>query len=182
MAGEKLIRVLLAPLLIVLLVLTCSKSVRPFSAAHVDRSIGTSRYPTATNPSQVGQYPGQVKSGAGFFYDDVLEYRVWLHPERGAQKLAGDSDYYAAFAQYEPALHFSKVNAGSEEPLVLVRQKESVNEPTPGKYEWVREERITEWQVDWLKPSRREPDSIKQFLATHAAGHPKVDSPRPNSR
>lgn len=146
---------------------SCSKSVRPFSVAEIDRKIGPSSYPTASDPARVGSYPGKVKSGAGLFYDDVLEYRVWMHPERGAARLAGDYDYFAAFAQYEAASGFSKATAGAEAPLALVRQRESVNEPTPGKYEWVHEERITEWRVSWLKDSHRKPDSIRRFLEQH---------------
>ena len=43
-----------------------------------------SKYPLAIDENMVGEYPALVKSGAGYFYDDVLEYRVWCHPERGA--------------------------------------------------------------------------------------------------
>lgn len=92
---------------------------------------------------------------------------MWLHPENGAKRLAGDADYFAAFAQYEPALKFSRATPGAELPLVLVRQVESVNEPRPGVYEWVKEERIAEWRVEWLLASRREHDSISKFLSEH---------------
>jgi putative acetyltransferase len=54
---------------------------------------GSSAYPTAVKPSLVGKYPITSKSGAGYFYDDVLEYRVWLDPENGAERLNGRSDY-----------------------------------------------------------------------------------------
>jgi hypothetical protein len=37
-------------------------------------------YPNVINPSKVGTYPALVKSGGGYFYDEVLEYRVWVHP------------------------------------------------------------------------------------------------------
>lgn len=95
-----------------------------------DRTVVTSsQYPPAVDLSKVGSYPALTKSGAGYFYDDVLEYRVWIHPKGG-----GD-DYYRAFASYEPALQFSKSTTGAEEPLVLVRQKKRVNEPEPGKFE-----------------------------------------------
>ena len=72
------------------LAFTACKSVRPFSVGYVDRSVaGASKFPLALDPTQVGTFPGQTKSGAGYFYDEVLEYRVWLHPEKGARRLAG---------------------------------------------------------------------------------------------
>ena len=156
-------------LLATLCVVAC-KRLAPFSVGHVDRTVGGhSEFPLALDPQRVGTFPGTTKSGAGYFYDEVLEYRVWLHPERGAQRLAGDSDYYAAFARYETALDYAKQTDGAEEPLVLVRQRESINEPAPGTFVWDKAERSTEWQVQWLKGSHREPHSIPDFLATH--GH-----------
>lgn len=93
-----------------------------FVVAHADHSVSaSSAYPVAIDPSQVGTYSPDTKSGAGYFYDDVLEYRVWLHPERGASPLNGDDDYFVAFAQYEIAESFSKSTPGAEEPIVLVR-------------------------------------------------------------
>lgn len=148
----------------------CGRRVEPFSVAYVDRSVsGLSHFPVAVAPERVGSYPGPAKSGAGYFYDDVLEYRVWLHPERGAEALAGDNDYFAAFAQYEPALAFSRSHRGAEPPVALVRQREWVNEPSPGRYVWVRTERVTEWQPRWLAATHREPGSIPRFLAAHAS-------------
>lgn len=125
-----------------------------------DRTIvASSQFPTSVDPSRVGLYPALTKSGAGYFYDDVLEYRVWIHPNGG-----GD-DYYRAFASYEPALQFSKATAGAEEPLVLVRQKKWINEPEEGKFEPRSDERITEWQTAWLsKDTKRGEDSIERFL------------------
>jgi hypothetical protein len=117
------------------LMLACGPQVDGVSPASVDRGIsGASRFPVAADPSRVGKYSGRVKSGAGYFYDDVLEHRVWLHPERGAKPLAGDRDYFAAFAEYERAAEFAKSAQGSEEPLVLIRQREWIDEPSPGHY------------------------------------------------
>ena len=136
-----------------------------FIVVRTDRDVsGATAYPLAVDLNLVGRYPSQAKSGAGYFYDDVLEYRVWVHPERGGERLNGDSDYYEAFAQYEKAEKFSKTHAGAEEPLVLVRQIESVNEPEPGHYVWDKSQRITEWQVRWLAGSKRTPQSIQDFL------------------
>lgn len=116
----------------------------------------SSAYPTAVDPAKVGSYDALAKSGGGYFYDEVLEYRVWIHPD-------GD-DYFKAFATFEEAEAFSKQQQGAEEPLVLVLQHESINEPSPGVYERVQGDRITEWQVAWLKDSKRGPDSIEKFL------------------
>jgi putative acetyltransferase len=144
----------------------CGPRIDEFSPASTDRTVsGTSRFPVATDPSRVGKYPGHVKSGAGYFFDEVLEYRVWLHPERGAKPLAGTKDYFAAFAEYERAAAFAKAASGSEQPLVLIRQREWINEPTPGQYAVERGERITEWKVEWLEGSRRGPNSTREFLA-----------------
>jgi hypothetical protein len=149
-----------------LLTFVACRRVQPFSVAHVDRgAAGASKFPLAIDPSLVGSFPGRTKSGAGYFYDEVLEYRVWLHPERGARRLAGDEDYYAAFARYENAVAYSGRTEGAEAPLVLIRQREYVNEPTPGTFTWEKAERLTEWQVKWLKDSLRGPTSIPNFLA-----------------
>jgi hypothetical protein len=118
----------------------------------------TSAYPLAVDLSRVGKYPSATKSGAGYFYDDVLEYRVWFYPEGG-----GD-DQYEAFAQYEQALAFSKATPNSEEPLVLVRQLEWIDEPERGHYIPRKGERITEWDVRWLTGSKRNSDSVLDFL------------------
>src|SRR4030042_971156 len=103
-----------------------------------------------------GQYPGFTKSGGGYFYDDVLEYRVWIHP--------GGDDYFEAFATFEEAARFSEQTEGAEEPLVLVLQREYVNEPEPGRYVHVKADRLTEWRVEWLAESKRGPNSVAEFL------------------
>ena len=136
-----------------------------FVVVHADREIsGSSAYPLAVDPKLVGTYPSDTKSGGGYFYDDVLEYRVWLNPERGAERLNGGGDYYEAFAQYERAEEFSRAHKGAEKPLVLVRQTEWVNEPEPGHYVPEGTERVTEWQVRWLADSKRTADSIQEFM------------------
>jgi hypothetical protein len=136
-----------------------------FTVVRADRHVtGQSAYPLAIDVSQVGTYPPDTKSGAGYFYDDVLEYRVWLHPENGAAALNGTHDYFFAFAQYETADAFSKSTPGSEEVIVLVRQREWINEPEHGHFVPEKSERITEWQVKWLKGSKRTDESIREFM------------------
>lgn len=139
-----------------------------FSPPIYDRTVsGESQYPVAVDVAKVGSYPGLVKSGAGYFYDDVLEYRVWVHPERGAEKKNDGDDYFAAFAQYERATEYSRKTAGAEEPLVLIRQLKHINEPSPGVFEIVEGERIAEWQVPWLVGTKRMEGSVERFLKEH---------------
>lgn len=120
--------------------------------------------PVAVVPEKVGEYPAQVKSGGGYFFDHVLEYRVWCHPERGAPDEFDGNDYYYSFPTYEKALEFSEATPGAEEPLALVRQLEWVNEPEEGVYVHERGERIAEWQVEWLGRGARMPGDIEAFI------------------
>lgn len=122
-------------------------------------------HPPAIDPAKVGSYAALVKSGGGHFYDDVLEYRVWCHPEAGAPDEEEGADYFYAFASYEEALAFHENTPGSESPLVLVRQLEHLNEPTPGVFVHLKTERLTEWDPVWLFGSKRTPSSIPEFLA-----------------
>jgi len=152
-AGEYMKRSTQIALLLVtsVLILTygCSGQEQP--------SNSSSAYPIAVDINKVGKYPALTKSGAGYVYDDVLEYRVWVHP--------GGDDYYRAFSTYEEAKMFSERTAKAEEPLVLVLQREHINEPEPGKYVHVKGDRITEWRVEWLAGNKRGPDTIKNFLS-----------------
>ena len=127
-----------------------------------------SDYPNAVDPALVGTYPASAKTGGGYVWDAVLEYRVWCHPERGAQDLADGSDYFYAFASYQEALEFSQQTQGAEEPMVLILQEEYIAEPEPGHYIHMREQRITEWQIVWLKRSRRTAQSIPAFMSPDA--------------
>lgn len=122
-------------------------------------------YPPAAYPEKVGTYPALCHSGGGYFYDDVLEYRVWCHPERGAPDLYEGDDYFHAFATHAEALAFSQGQPGSEAPLVLVRQQEYIDEPQPGTFIRRTGERITEWLPEWLENSLRQSGSIEAFLA-----------------
>lgn len=95
-----------------------------------------SKYPSVVDLSLVGTYPALTKSGAGYVFDEVLEYRVWCHRVGG--------DYYQTFANYEEAAAFSLTTRGAEEPLALVRQHEWIDEPSRGVYIHMKTERITE--------------------------------------
>lgn len=91
-------------------------------------------YPDVLDPNLVGTYSPLAKAGGGYVWDDVLEYRVWCHPERGSPDLEDGSDYYHPFATYAEALAFSQSTEGAEEPLALIRQLEHIAEDNPGEY------------------------------------------------
>ena|SRR5688572_25073326 len=119
----------------------------------------TSDYPLPTQRDRVGTYPALSKSGGGYFYDEVLKYRVWVDSEE-------ESDNFHAFPTYEDARAFSLRTDGAEDPLVLIRQREWIDEPEPDHFIPKKGERITEWKVEWLAGSLREPSSIQDFLAS----------------
>jgi putative acetyltransferase len=130
--------------------------------------MATSSYPDALDPEKVGTYPALAKAGGGYVWDAVLEYRVWCHPERGAPNVEDGSDYYYAFATYEEASNFAKQTPGSKEPLALVLQEEYISEEEPGQYLHIRERRVTEWPVIFLRRPRRTSVTIPNFLAQDA--------------
>jgi putative acetyltransferase len=92
----------------------------------------------------VGKYPIFCNSGGGTLYKAVLEYRVWVHGTRG-------SDTCRFFDTFEAAKEFSEGKRGAEAPLVLVLQNPWIqwNEDRRD-FELVHEDRIAEWQVEWL--------------------------------
>jgi hypothetical protein len=129
------------------------------------------RYPDVLDASRVGTYPADAKAGGGFVWDAVLEYRVWCHPERGAPDEEDGNDYFRAFATHAKALAFSQGTKGAEEPLALVLQREYIDEPQPGQYVHIKEERITEWPVEFLSRPKRRPNTIPDFFAPEAPSH-----------
>ncbi len=126
------------------------------------------RYPFVLDPSKVGEHPASAMAGGGYVWDAVLEYRVWCHPERGAPNEADGSDYYYAFETYEEADAFSRSNVGTEDPLALVLQREYIDESQPGQYVHIREERVTEWPVEFLSRPQRDATTIPEFFAADA--------------
>jgi hypothetical protein len=131
-----------------------------------------SKFPKVKDPKMIGEYPAFVKSGGGYVWDDVLEYRVWCHPERGAPDTDDGNDYYYVFETYEDALEFSQSNKGCEDPIVLILQKEYIDEPEPGRYIHVKKERITEWLVEFLDSPKRTKKTIPDFISKNTA--PKI--------
>lgn len=127
-------------------------------------------YPDALDPEAVGTYDAVVGAGGGYVWDAVLEYRVWCHP------IAGDDDYFYAFATYAEAAAFGeRLRAADddelahvEEPLALIAQEEYLEEPEPGEYVHVRERRLTEWPPEFLMRPRRTPRTIPDFLSPDA--------------
>ena len=133
-----------------------------------------SKFPQVKDPTRVGSYDALAKSGGGYVWDAVLEYRVWCHPHDGAEDLENGDDYYYVFETYEAALEFAEQTTGAEEPLALVLQEEYINEPTPGRYEHIKEQRITEWPVEFLVRPRRTATTIPNFMAPDAPSN-KLD-------
>jgi hypothetical protein len=127
-----------------------------------------SNYPPAFDPEMVGEYPALAGAGGGYAWDEVLEYRVWCHPERGAPDEFDGEDYYFPFETYEEALEFAKANTGTEDPLALILQKEHINETVEGDYVHVTEERRAEWPVEFLSRPTRNEHTIPDFLSPDA--------------
>jgi putative acetyltransferase len=134
----------------------------------LDMTGKTMAYPPVVDPELVGTYPALANAGGGYVWDEVLEYRVWCHPERGAPDEADGGDYYYAFASYEDAAEFAGAAEGAESPLALILQKEFIAEEQPGEYLHVKEERITEWPVEFLGRPRRTDRTIPDFLSPNA--------------
>jgi len=126
------------------------------------------RYPRVIDPKRVGKYPAFAKAGGGYVWDAVLEYRVWCHPERGATDHASGDDYFYAFPSYAKALAFARSTQGADEPIALVLQREYIAEPEPEQYTHVKEQRVTEWPVSFLKRPRRTNRTIPDFLSPQA--------------
>jgi len=54
-----------------------------FIIVGVDPTVsGSSAYPAAVDPNRVGSYPVDTHSGAGDFYDEVLEYAYGSIPRK----------------------------------------------------------------------------------------------------
>ena len=120
-----------------------------------------SMYPKVKDPAMVGEYPALAKTGAGYVWDEVLEYRVWCHDDDG-------DDYYYAFEDAETALECSREEANAEAPLALILQKEYISEPEEGQYIHMKEERITEWPIEFLSRPRRTERTIPDFMSPDA--------------
>jgi hypothetical protein len=127
-----------------------------------------SKYPKVKDSNLIGEYPALVKSGGGYVWDDVLEYRVWCHPENGAPNTEDGDDYYYVFETYEEALQFAEETEGADEPLALVLQEEYIDEPETGNYVHVKAQRLTEWPVPFLNRPRRTTNTIPNFLSPNA--------------
>lgn len=127
-----------------------------------------SKYPQVQDKELVGTYPGLVNSGGGYVWDDVLEYRVWCSPLEGAPDTEDGDDYYYIFDNYEEALKYSEENIGSDEPVALILQEEYISETKAGEYVHVKEQRLTEWPVEFLSRPRRNTNTISNFFSADA--------------
>ena len=50
----------------------------------------------------------------------------------------------------------------------MIRQDEYIDEPEPGQYFHVKEVRLTEWPVEFLKRPKRTASTIPDFLSANA--------------
>lgn len=125
-------------------------------------------FPKVKDIDKIGKYPALVKAGGGYVWGEVLEYRVWCHPENGAEDLENGDDYFYVFGSYQDALKFHKGTEGAEDPIALILQSEYIEEPEAGKYIHVRDERLTEWPVEFLRRPKRTVNTIIDFLSPNA--------------
>ena len=125
-------------------------------------------YPDVLDRDKVGSYPALAKAGGGYVWDEVLEYRVWMHPEQGAEDLFDGDDYFYSFETFADAKEFSQTYAGTDAPLALILQREYIDEPEPGDFRHVKEERVAEWSPEFLSRPRRSPSTIPDFLHPNA--------------
>lgn len=133
-------------------------------------------YPPATHPEDVGTYAKSAYKGGGYFFDAVLEYRVWYHNDAQANDMNDHDTYdndlndghYQAFATFEAAQAFADDHDRCAPPLALVQQLEWLDEPARGVYIHNKGERFTEWHPEWLTRGARKPEDIAQFLQKKA--------------
>ena len=126
-------------------------------------------YPDAVEATRVGSYPAHAFAGGGYVWDEVLEYRVWCSPGLGAEDGADSFYAFASFAEAEAA---ANEVPGAGAPVVLVLQREYIDESEDGVYRHVKRERVTEWPVEFLTRPRRDERTIPDFLAPDAVETP----------
>jgi hypothetical protein len=69
---------------------------------------------------------------------------------------------------YAEALAFSQRTQGAKAPLALIRQLEYIAEDNPDEYRHVKDVRIAERPVEFLRRPRRTQNTISDFLAPNA--------------
>ena len=125
----------------------------------------SNQLPTVVDPDAVGTYARATRAGGGFVWDEVLEYRVWFSARIGAEGDAAVDDFFRAFATAQDALEAAERSDATSAPVALVLQREYIDEPLPGKYVHIVEERVTEWPLSFLGRPRRTAATIPDFLA-----------------
>lgn len=125
-------------------------------------------YPDAKDPEKIGTFSARSYAGGGYVWDEVLEYRVWCSPRNEAEDLENGNDYYYVFAKYVKAVEFSRSTKGADPPIALILQKEYIDEPETGCYIHVKQERITEWPVEFLTRPKRSDNTIPDFMSSDA--------------
>jgi hypothetical protein len=124
------------------------------------------QFPQVLDPSRVGTYEALAKSGGGYVWDAVLEYRVWCHPERGAIDSEEGNDYYYAFATYAEALAFAEETRGAElHSLSCSKRNTSTSRPRDDMFTSARAGSPSGGLSS--SPPRRTPRTIPDFLASN---------------
>ncbi len=121
------------------------------TAAFLSRQQMPSSFPDALLPEAVGKYAALSKSGGGYVWDAILEYRLWKRSS------------FKAFASFAEAAEAEEAKGG--DLVALVYQHEYLDEPEDGHFLHRREPRITEWPVEFLKRPCRNDRTIPDFLA-----------------
>ena len=116
-------------------------------------SMAERRYPAGVlDKSKVGTYGALQKSGGGYLYDEVLEYRVWDRNE---------FDFFDNIN--EATIHAKKIGA-EVTPLVLQKAGHWVSWDKDDKISIGDEDRIAEWRLDWLLTSKYSPEKLKEKM------------------
>ena len=114
--------------------------------------------PKVADESKVGEYDTLCFSGAGFIWDEVLEYRVWS---------SGPTECHT-FASYDEAERFSEATATRSIVLALVKQVEYFegNAKECAILVQPKRPRVCEWQVPWLRHDNHRPSMLERALRT----------------
>jgi hypothetical protein len=140
-----------------------------------------STYQTAVTPELVGAYVASALSGGTLKpTDEVLEYRVWVHPPNPE---ATDGDAFFAFSTYEEALACSRKIA-AERPLALIRDAAGPREVVAAAAEEYPNPRLVGTRADGTeslvyrkhkKPSYSTAPIVARFLEAALTPKPSGD-------
>jgi putative acetyltransferase len=118
----------------------------------------SSDYPLPDDLAAVGTHAAAAARDSGVFYDDVLEYRLWV------RRPATTEELMFAFPTVEDA-HEARTALGRDARLcVLVQQREPIERMEDGSYVQRSEPRRVEWPITWLVDGRPGEDAVQEVL------------------